>query len=69
MKALLGFVEVAGGIAFILLLVRAGYGVIASDVQSGAEPPDFAGLVRPYLIFAGLTLAVSIGAGQIKKRM
>ena len=69
MKAVLSFVEVAGGIAFILLLVRAGYGIIASDVQSGGAPPDFDGLVRPYLLYAAIALVASIGAGQIKKRM
>ena len=69
MKAVLSFVEVAGGIAFILLLVRAGYGIIASDVHSGGAPPDFDGLVRPYLPYAAIALVASIGAGQIKKRM
>ena len=69
MKAVLSFVEVAGGIAFILLLVRAGYGIIASDVKSGGAPPDFDGLVRPYLLYAAIALVASIGAGQIKKRM
>ncbi|WP_299732421.1 hypothetical protein [uncultured Tateyamaria sp.] len=69
MKSVLGFISTISGIAFILLLVRAGYGVIASDVQAGGGPPDFDGLVRPYLIWAAVALALSIVTHQFKKRI
>lgn len=69
MSSFLGFVSTISGIAFILLLVRAGFGVIASDVEAGGGPPDFEGLVRPYLIYAGIALALSIVTHQIKKRI
>ncbi len=69
MKAALGFAEIVGGIAFFFLLVRAGYGVIATEARPAGTPLDFAGLVRPYLIGAGLALVTSIGANRIRKRM
>ena len=69
MALFLGFISTISGIAFILLLVRAGYGVIASDFEAGGGPPDFDGLVRPYLIYAGVALVLSIATHQIKNRM
>ena len=65
----LGFISTVSGIAFVLLLVRAGYGVIASDFEAGGGPPDFDRFVRPYLIYAGIALALSIVSHQIKKRI
>ncbi len=69
MKSLLGFVSVVSGIAFIALLVRAAYGLVASDALAQGGPPDFKGLVLPYLIYAGIALALSVLSHQIKQRI
>ena len=69
MTSALGFISTVSGIAFILLLVRAGYGVIASDFEAAGGPPDFDRLVRPYLIYAGIALCISIASHQIKTRI
>lgn len=69
MKSLLGFLGTISALAFILLLVRAGYGAIASDFQAQGGPPDVARFVTPWLICAGIALAFSIIAHQIGKRI
>ena len=69
MKRALSFVEVVSGLAFLVFLIRAGYGVIASDPGFAGGAPDFDGLVKPYLIYAGIALVITIAAAQISKRM
>ena len=69
MKSFLGFLGTISALAFILLLVRAGYGVIASDFEAQGGPPDVARFVTPWLIYAGIALALSIIAHQTAKRI
>jgi len=65
----LGFISVVSGIAVIAFVVRAAYGLVASDALAQGGPPDFKGLVLPYLIYAGVALVISILTHHLNKRI
>ncbi len=69
MKRILSVTSTLSALATIVFFIRAGYGVFTTEEALGGDPANFNVQVKRFLIWAFAALALSIGAGQISKRL